>query len=255
MARRKKHDDHDSHDRWLVSYADFITLLFAFFVVMYGISQVSEGKYKVLSHSLVKAFVRADQQPTAMTPLTTESPAGTEGIFAGNAGNPTPWQANPQILAKMQVIRDNLKQVLEPLEKQGQVRVSETKRGIELEFNAATLFSSGEAALQQSARKPLSQVAQMLSTTDNAIEVQGHTDNIPIATPVFPSNWELSGSRAGSVVRMLIELGVRPERLTAVGYADTRPLVPNATPEGRARNRRVTITVLPRDAEHGERGF
>jgi len=255
MARRKRFDDHDSHDRWLVSYADFITLLFAFFVVMYGISQVSEGKYKVLSHSLVTAFVRAEQQPTAVTPLATDAPAGTQGELDGNAAHPTSWQANPQIVARMQIVRDNLKQVLESMEKSGQVRVNESKRGIELEFNAATIFNSGEASLQQSGRKSLSQVAATLSTTNNAIEVEGHTDNVPIATAAFPSNWELSGARAGSVVRMLIEQGLRPERMIAVGFADTRPLVPNATPEGRARNRRVTIMILPSGTEIGERGF
>jgi chemotaxis protein MotB len=255
MARKKRPEDVDNHDRWLVSYADFITLLFAFFVVMYGISQVSEGKYKVLSQSMVKAFVRADQQQAALAPSKNEKPAGDSGVFEGNAGKPVAWQANPQIVAKMQGIRDNLKQVLEPLEKSGQVRVNQTARGIELEFNAAALFNSGEAALQGEARKQLALVAQVLSTTDNAVQVEGHTDNIPISTPAFPSNWELSGARAGSVVRMFIDRGVRPERLMAVGYADTRPLEGNDTPDGRSRNRRVTVMVLPTDRDPVDRGW
>jgi chemotaxis protein MotB len=98
-------------------------------------------------------------------------------------------------------------------------------------------------------------VAQVLSTTDNAVQVEGHTDNIPISTPAFPSNWELSGARAGSVVRMFIDLGVRPERLMAVGYADTRPLEGNDSPDGRSRNRRVTVMVLPTDRDPVDRGW
>ena len=254
MARRKPRDDHDNQDRWLVSYADFITLLFAFFVVMYGISQVNEGKYRVMSESLVKAFVRAEQ-PAANTPLRLDAPPGEAGILSGQASKPTPWQSIPQLVAKMQVIRNDLKHVLEPLEKEGQVRVNETSRGIELEFNAAALFGSGEAAIQSGARKPLAMVAQVLSSVGNAVQVEGHTDNIPIATPAMPSNWELSGARASSVVRLFIELGVRPERLMAVGYAETRPLQPNTTAEGRSRNRRVTVMVLPTDRDPADRGF
>ena len=133
--------------------------------------------------------------------------------------------------------------------KSGQVSVTQTDRGLVLEINASVLFNSGEAVLQGDSVKTLTKVAEVLGQGDHAIEVQGHTDDVAINTLQFPSNWELSSARASSVVRLFIEHGVAAQRLTAVGSASNRPVASNDTPEGRARNRRVAVTILAPAAE------
>jgi chemotaxis protein MotB len=236
MARRRpEREDNDSHDRWLVSYADFITLLFAFFVVMYAISQLNEGKYRLLSEALTQAFKPDGAQPD-------RRPPAPQGAAPGEVGGRGP---DGQADAGMQAIARDLINALDPLVKGGQVRVTESGLGISVEINASVLFASGEAELQPSALSVLASVANVLAPLPNDVEVEGHTDNAPIATPRFPSNWELSTARASSVVRLFIDQGVAPVRLAAVGYADTRNISPNTTPEGRAQNRRVTIMILP----------
>ncbi len=248
MARRKKEEEHENHERWLVSYADFITLLFAFFVVMYAISSVNEGKYRVLSDSISSAFKNI--------------PGTTAGAMVEvNPSSPTPEAIpfkRPQIANLKQdvqreqsreMLRKKAKEITEalaPLVQQGQVRVTEGALGITVEINASVLFDSGEARLQGPAIRALTAVGQILATTDFPITVEGHTDNAPIKTPLFPSNWELSGARAASVVRLFIDTGVDARRLTATGYAEQRPMTDNATVEGRQRNRRVAINMESR---------
>jgi chemotaxis protein MotB len=138
---------------------------------------------------------------------------------------------------------------LGPLAKEGQVRVTEGLLGVTIEINASLLFAAGEARLDPAAAGALSTVARVLVATDFPILVEGHSDNLPISTPMFPSDWELSSARASSVVRLFIDNGVAAKRLTATGYADQRPVDDNATPEGRGRNRRVAITIESRQPD------
>lgn len=244
--RRRKRRDHENHDRWLISYADFITLLFAFFVVMYGISSVNEGKFKVFSSSLSNAFNTSVVSSGSIVHLTQED------IFMRSVAE----HRNAK-MAEMQLKRDefikrvtgDLRRVMGGLIQSGQVAVSHTSRGIELEINASVLFETGEADIQQASIPTLSEVAKILATDDHYIEVNGHTDDIPISTAKFPSNWELSSARAASVVRLFIEHGVQSKRMSAVGMADNQPVAINTTPEGRARNRRITIAILAPQAE------
>lgn len=245
--RRKKHEEHENHERWLVSYADFITLLFAFFVVMYAISSINEGKYRVLSDALINAFRNA---PSSMNPVEFEtrlSPAaGTKPIKAAPPKKPDA-DIDPQVRKQtetMKQVAQDLLKVMAPLVKEGQVRVTQSRRGVTVEINAAVLFPPGQATLQGDPVKVLSAVAQVLAKVPNKIQVEGHTDDSPINTSLYPSNWELSTARAASVVRLFIANGVSPDRLVAVGYADNRPLVPNTSEENRARNRRVTMLVI-----------
>ena len=240
--RRKQYLDQrqsDNHERWLVSYSDFITLLLAFFVVMYAISSVNEGKYRVVSDSLVSAFGNAAKRPdlatSAAQPLT---PLKPRQIFANRNGRQRRQQEQMQDMA-----RDIMK-VLAPLVKEGKVRVTQSNRGITVEINASVLFAPGQAALEESSDQTLRAVAQVVKNEEHAIQVEGHTDNVPIKTVLFPSNWELSTARASSVVRLFIESGVGAHRLTALGYGENRPVESNDIPQGRARNRRVTVTVL-----------
>ncbi|MEW6563015.1 MAG: flagellar motor protein MotD [Pseudomonadota bacterium] len=240
MARREKRGEHDNLERWLISYADFITLLFAFFVVMYAISSVNEGKYKVFSSSLASAFSISAQNTYSVKQAEQEMFLRT---LADRKAARLAEQVRKQ-QEQMQNIAKNLNQVMSSLVQRGQVSVTQTARGVELDINASALFNVGDAALQPPAVKVLSEVAQVLASTEQRIEVEGFTDNAPISSPQYPSNWELSSARASSVVRLFVEHGVSSARLRAVGAADNNPVVSNDTPEGRMRNRRVTVTVL-----------
>jgi chemotaxis protein MotB len=248
MARRRPREEHENHERWLVSYADFITLLFAFFVVMYALSSVNEGKYRVLSDSLVNAFKESPSSDKLiqLTSKQGEILQGT-GMPIGKTVTPPHPMDTPerkQAAERMKKVAKSVLDAMQPLIKNGQVRVTQSPRGVTVEINASVLFKSGEAKLQPQSLETLSAVANVLKGVDNSIQVEGHTDNIPINSPAYPSNWELSSARAGSVVRLFSELGVPAERMVAIGYADNRPVDTNATPEGRSRNRRVNVLIL-----------
>ncbi|HOB45059.1 MAG TPA: flagellar motor protein MotD [Zoogloea sp.] len=247
MARRRKRseDEHENHERWLVSYADFITLLFAFFVVMYSLSSINEGKYRIMSDSVVNAFRNIGVQ--SANPRMSASP-----IPSIRPTPPAPSEADEARKARAERVKnmaEEIRKVLAPLVADGQVRVTEGAFGITVEINASVLFAPGEAQLGADAVRALRAVGQVVADAEFPITVEGHTDVTPIATPMFPSNWELSAVRASSVVRLFVDSGVRPARLTAAGYGDQRPVADNATSEGRARNRRVTILIESRVAE------
>lgn len=244
MARKVRRGQfHDNHERWLISYADFITLLFAFFVVMYAISSVNVGKYKVFSASLVTAFGHQRMVNPQTVAATNPDEAFLKALVERrDDARLAELQRKQQ--AAMQKIASDLNRIMKPLVKSGQVSVTQTNRGVVLDINAKALFDVGDATVQPGAVAILTDVAKELRDGDQSIEVEGHTDDIPIKTAQYPSNWELSSARASSVVRLFIENGVKGGRLTAVGLADNRPVAPNDTPENRAKNRRVTITVL-----------
>jgi chemotaxis protein MotB len=247
MARRPKRAEHDNLDRWMVSYADFVTLLFAFFVVMYGISTVNEGKYKVFGAAINKAFgTKSSATESGAIRLTEEEIYFKSLVDRRNARLAEKQRKQNE---RMQNLAKTLNEAMAKFVKNGQMNVSQTGRGVELEINASALFNQGEADIQPEAKKTLADAARVLVDNEYAIEVEGHTDNMPISTAKFPSNWELSSARASSVVRLFIDQGVVAQRLKAVGSADNHPVLPNDTAEGRTRNRRVTITVLTPEPE------
>lgn len=241
MARKRYHEEPDNHERWLVSYADFITLLFAFFVVMYAISSLNEGKYRVLSNSLTGAFGKV------MTVNPKPVDAQTEHLVKLD---PLPLVKNRvseglrKERAQMTTMAKDILTVLEPLVREGKVRVTQTSRGITIEINASLLFAPGDARLNVDSIQALKAIASVLKLDTHAIQVEGHTDNLPIKNSIFPSNWELSAVRASTVARLLTENGVDENRVTAVGQGAKLPVSENETPEGRARNRRVSVTIL-----------
>ncbi|MCX7896918.1 MAG: flagellar motor protein MotD [Rhodocyclaceae bacterium] len=246
MARRKRgEEEHENLERWLVSYADFITLLFAFFVVMYAISSINEGKYRVLSDALSSAFRNIPGTTAgAMMQLQPATPLPVTIPF--KKPQATPLRSDEAREKNRELLRAKARELsnaLAPLAERGQVRVTEGMLGVTVEISASILFDSGEARLKPEAVGVLAEVGRILASTDFPITVEGHTDNVPINSLLFPSNWELSGARAASVVRLFIEVGVDPRRLSAVGYAEQRPIADNATPEGRSRNRRVAINL------------
>lgn len=241
MPRKRYEEEQDNHDRWLVSYADFITLLFAFFVVMYAVSVVHEEKYRVLSNSLLNAFGGGPAAPMIKHPEQSGAPVMLPKISPEQRRISEALRREKQQLTG--IARDIL-QILAPLVNEGKVRVTQTPRGITVEINASVLFASGDAKLSEESSKALTEVAAVLKNDNHAIQVEGHTDNAPIRNMMFPSNWELSAVRASSVVRLFIDSGVAENRLTAIGKGATQPVATNDTPEGRMRNRRVAVMIL-----------
>jgi len=239
MARRKHFEEtHENHERWLISYADFITLLFAFFVVMYAVSVVNVGKYKVLSDALGDAF--GGRGATARVNAAVE----VDVLPLSNIIAHRRAEAAKRDRERLQLLARKLNVSLAPLVNAGRVRITQTSRGVTVEINASVLFNEGDAALAGNARETLQAVAGLLKDDTHAIEVEGHTDTTPISNAAFPSNWELSAVRASTVVRLFIDSGVPERRLAAIGRGANMPLASNGDPAGRARNRRVAITVL-----------
>ncbi len=232
---KKKHEEHENHERWLVSYADFITLLFAFFVVMYSVSAVNEGKFRTVSES-IKA---------ALNPMYAPSVSNTPFVL----GDTKPATILPSLEMSREVAIRRLRAVMQSLQNAAQsrfVEVVERRNGeIIVTVPESVMFQGGEAVLRPDALPFLKALAEVLNEMNRHVRVEGHTDDVPIRTTQFPSNWELSAARAVIVVRALTELyGVPSTHLAAVGYADSRPLTPNLNPEQRAKNRRVEVIIL-----------
>jgi chemotaxis protein MotB len=236
MARRRHHEEHENHERWLVSYADFITLLFAFFVVMYSVSSINEGKYKILSDSLIGVFNQPDR---AVKPI----PVG-EARPRTSEPDPALFEEENQAAAdSLESIADRVREAFGELILGEQLKVRGNELWIEIELSSSLLFPSGDALPNDAAFEIIEKIAKILAPYENPIHVEGFTDNLPIQTAQFPTNWELSAARAASIVRMLAMDGVNPGRLAAVGYGEFQPVADNATSEGRARNRRVVLVV------------
>ncbi|MBI3808636.1 MAG: OmpA family protein [Nitrospirae bacterium] len=234
---KKKHEEHENHERWLVSYADFITLLFAFFVVMYSISSVNEGKFRTVSDSIKAALHPVVSPSSTLTPFTI-------GQNKALALKPTIEDAKEPAVRR-------LRQIMRSLKDETHLEIIQLKEltngDIVLTLPDTVLFRSGESVLRPEARPFIEAISEVLIELDRHVRVEGHTDNVPISTVQFPSNWELSATRAVTVVRTLSEqYGVQASHLTAVGHADSRSITDNLTPENRAKNRRVEIVVLER---------
>ena len=254
MARKKKHEEHENHERWLVSYADFITLLFAFFVVMYAVSSVNEGKYRVLSDSMIAAF----RSPTkSLMPIQigniVKSPSGApvelppmaqNRLIQATRKHPHSGDGDGEGKKALHQMANELAQAFKPLIAEDLVSIREGQLWLELEIRSAVLFDSGHAEVRPDALPIVDRVVDILSTVPNAVRVEGYTDDVPISTSRFRSNWDLSAARAGSMVHHLLERGIDPLRLSLAGYGEYRPVADNASEDGRTRNRRVVLVVL-----------
>ncbi|KWR84427.1 MULTISPECIES: flagellar motor protein MotD [Pseudomonas] len=238
MARRPPREEHENHERWLVSYADFITLLFAFFVVMYSISSINEGKYKILSETLTGVFNQPDRSIKPIPvgddrPRTTQQP--NDAMQQGGEDN---VDGDP-----LTQIADAVREQFGDLIGSDQLSVRGNELWIEITLNSSLLFPSGDAMPADAAFGIVEKVARILAPYQNPIHVEGFTDNVPIHNAQYPTNWELSTARAASIVRLLAQDGVAPSRLAAVGYGEFQPVADNASAEGRARNRRVVLVI------------
>ncbi|HEU4401933.1 MAG TPA: flagellar motor protein MotB [Candidatus Polarisedimenticolia bacterium] len=239
--RKKKPPEHENHERWLVSYADFITLLFAFFVVMFAISQVDVQKMGRFVESMNIAFD---------FPIPAEAPIQGGGTQGPHSGKPTIVPSKSMIPEPVTTRRsvEMCKQIDERVrgsELEGKVHTRLSKRGVVVSLREGAFFDPGEADIKPDALSKLRAIGELLEPGSIPIIVEGHTDNTPIHTPQFPSNWELSTARAAKIVAYLIdELHYDPQRLSIAGYAEYRPVAENDTSEGRAANRRVDLVVL-----------
>ena len=302
MARRRRYDDNENHEAWAIPYGDLVTLLLAFFVVMYSISSVNEGKYRVLSDSLTEAFHGTPRSPQPIeaggthptpseqlpltqvhrmisaslpirhiAPETAVPPASTQPRTAASPTDQSPGDAAVLLqpggsdMAGMdtggigiggvgvpgsdldQVARD-VSAALSSLVADGHVRVRRTESWVEVDISTDILFGSGVARLSPAALAALQRLADVLKTFPNAVQVEGHTDDRPIDTKAFPSNWELSAARAASVVHLFMDRGMAAQRLAVVGYGEFRPMMSNDTVPGRNANRRVEVLISNRDA-------
>jgi len=270
MARKKKHEDHVNHEAWAIPYGDLITLLLAFFVVMYAISSVNEGKYRQLSESMVAAFRGtprttqpiqigdnrpvgdADQGANPMSelglsdPRTLQLPREVVQEALSQQPDPDDTRTGTDAAAgnDLQQMEEEVRTALGDLIEMDQIRVRQSTFWLEVEVQTDILFPTGIARISDDAVPVLQRLAGVLAPFPNPVQVEGHTDNVPISTSRFPSNWELSAARAASVVRLFGENGLDPDRLAVMGMGEHQPIADNDSAEGRNRNRRVLVVVL-----------
>lgn len=263
--RRRRAEGHDTKDRWLITYADLITLLLIFFVIMYAMSRLDVEKYEVVTASLQQTFKSGDSVLELGTGITgTEDrfqhknpPASAEnGGKTGNGGGQQDNAAQAPLTERELAFRQqeeelaNLMKMIEAYIRdnrlEGQIRVADLPKGISITLSDRFLFDTGKADLKSDSAKTLAKLASLFRQLDTVISIDGHTDNLPIVhSSEFEDNWELSGARALSVLRFFIDREqLDPEHFQYAGYADTRPAADNTTSEGRQKNRRVEITVL-----------
>ncbi|MEO8026991.1 MAG: flagellar motor protein MotB [Bryobacteraceae bacterium] len=259
--KRKQHSEHENHERWLVSYADFITLLFAFFVVMFASSQADKGKAQQVSES-VKRAIEDGPHASALIATILGGAADQKGKGSasmrgpGGAIKPVDTPPQDQKAAQLVELLPSLKILSEELKKEitaGKLQVSMQARGLTISFAQAALFPSGEDTVSSDAYESLEKIASAIRKVPNPVRLEGHTDAVPIRTSRFKSNWDLSAARSIAILEHLSTHGaVAPGKLSIAGYADTAPVDTNDTEAGRARNRRVDIIILNETGVLGE---
>lgn len=272
MARRPshQHEEHLNHEAWAIPYADLLTLLLAFFVVMYAISSLNEGKYRVVADSLSAAFGGAPRSikpvqvgqaqlrggdfdhPSMIDTGARRGPAQPTRVEVPMPVNRREQQNQPQAAAasaqasqaQLHALGDEIEKALSGLVASGLVRIRRGENFLAVEIQSDLLFASGVATPSATALGTIRQLAGVLRKAPNAVRVEGYTDNQPIRTAQFRSNWDLSAERATNVVYELIDSGIAPERLASMGYGEYQPIADNATGAGRSANRRVELVIL-----------
>ena len=256
MKRRHRYrhlpEERDSNDRWMISYADFITLMFAFFVMMYALSTDNKGNHKLLTESIVEIFktkelsskpIQIGQEPKTLK----SEPAP---IISPEQKPTRPRAEDETNKKKMATIAGQVIENLKPLVDKKLIKIEHNEHWVKIQINTSILFDTGSSVLENDAFEPLNALARVIKPLPNVIQVEGHTDNVPIVTERFPSNWELSAHRAASVVHLFTKAGIKPSRLSAIGYGEHRPLSSNATNKGRRENRRVVVVILADENAH-----
>ncbi|RII29930.1 MAG: flagellar basal body stator protein MotB [Geobacter sp.] len=258
MALKREPEKHANHERWLVSYADFITLLFAVFTTLYAMSQTDKKKVEEVMQSLQQSFGMVSAG--APSPKINVIPSKQMSIIPMIKPEISISQGSRRGQAKTRAEEKDFRQIKSSIEayltKQGaqnKVSLTITRRGLIVSLKEAGFFDSGQAQIKPEAYDLINTIAEAMTQYNNPLRLEGHTDNIPISNAQFPSNWELSTARAVNGLKYLIKhFDVDPNRISATGYAEFRPVADNATPEGRAKNRRVDLVMLSGDGERGE---
>ena len=260
MARKKEPEPHVNHERWLVSYADFITLLFAVFVVLYAMGQSDKKKVEEVMQSIQASFGMANAGATApkINVITSQTITVIPSLKPEVKIQPMGRTRSGQ--AKVRADEKDFRQIKAAVEaylvKQGaqnKVTLEISRRGLIVSLKEAGFFASGQAGIKPEAYELINSIAEVVTQYNNPLRLEGHTDNVPISTAQFPSNWELSTARATHALKYLMKnFDVEAGKISATGYAEFRPLADNATPEGRARNRRVDLVMLSGEAERNE---
>ena len=258
MSRRRRRPSHTNHDRWLVSYADFITLLFAFFVVLYASSQVDKRKVGKLALAIQVAFQEMGvfQASTTVVPVDLSAPMpfstaqaieNTErtaslGRISSHPEGALGTDVENGDLAQLHA---ELETMLAPEIRRKEIAMRIEPDGLIISLREVGFFENGSAQMKSTSEAAFDRIADLLRPRAYRLRIEGHTDNVPIHTSQFPSNWELSTSRATEIVRLLIvREGFAPARLSAAGYAEYHPIATNLAAEGRGMNRRVDIVIL-----------
>jgi len=262
MSRRKRARPHANHERWLVSYADFITLLFAFFVVLYSSSQVDKRKVGQLALAIQVAFQDLGVFPASTTriPIDTTEPMPFSTVqtvqnvkrnteLGRVSSSPDNSLSAASEEANLSTLQGELQQALQHEIALHAVALHREVEGLVISLREFGFFDSGSASMKSSAMPALDRIASILAVRTCRLRIEGHTDNIPIHTAQMASNWELSTARSTELVRLLIQrYRFSPERLSAAGYAEYHPIASNQTPQGRAQNRRVDVVILTEQA-------
>jgi len=247
VARKRGHPEHENHERWLVSYADFMTLLFAFFVVMFATSQTDKARAQQVSDSVKEALDKGGVAAAVHEILggtvdeKGKGNAQMKGAGGSQAQNVKPQAAIAELLPSMQYLSKSLEGEIH----QGKIEMHLEPRGLVVSLRQATFFPSGADTVDPNTYSSVEKIAQIIHDLPNSVRLEGHTDAVPIHTARFRSNWELSAARAIAMMELFSgRFEIPPQRMAIAGYADTAPLDSNDTPEGRAHNRRVDIVIL-----------
>jgi chemotaxis protein MotB len=252
--RKKAHEKEPNLERWLVSYADFITLLFAVFVMLYAMSIVDQKKMEEVQASIQSSFSHDQTSSPALKVIGSKD----FGLIPEVLDQPVPPEPQDEVAAAAEAqefsqIKEEVQANLQEYGAKNEVQLTINERGLVISLKEAGFFPSGTDKVQPEALPLLDKIASSISRYANTIRIEGHTDNVPVNSPAFPSNWELSTARANSLVHYLIEKhGFKGAKLSVTGYAEYRPIADNATEEGRKLNRRVDIVMLSRKGAQGE---
>ncbi len=260
MALKKEPEPHVNHERWLVSYADFITLLFAVFVVLYAMGQSDKKKVEEVMQAIQQSFGMASAGATApkvnviASQTITVIPSLKPELTISPMGRTRSGQAKTRAEEKdFRQIKSAVDAYLIKQGAQSKVTLEITRRGLIVSLKEAGFFNSGQANIKPEAYEMINTIAEVMTQYNNPMRLEGHTDNVPINSAQFPSNWELSTARATNGLKYLLKnFNVDANKISATGYAEFRPIADNATPDGRARNRRVDLVMLSGEGERGE---
>ena len=258
MSRKKKAPAPENHERWLISYADFITLLFAFFVVMFASSQTDKGKAQQMSEAITEAF-KHDKVAAVVKEILggatgTKDKGNAQRKGPGGQQKLSPEEAAAaakvaELVPSMRLLQSQLKHEIDA----GMLKVTMEARGVVISLRQAAFFPSGQDTIDAATYPTIEKIAQVLRTVPNRVRLEGHTDAVPIHNVRYRSNWELSASRGVTMLEILTTRYEIPEaRLAVGGYAETIPIASNDTAEGRAQNRRVDVVILNESGVKGE---